>query len=88
MTYFLNRTRSIGFLFLLLNANIFFGAESKQQTGVLAEGTPWETPYFMNDTQLAGPTVLIVGGMHGNEPAGYAPQNRSGIGRLRTGDWL
>lgn len=39
-------------------------------TGAVAEGTKWATPYFVRDTGVAGPTVLIVGGVHGNEPAG------------------
>lgn len=38
---------------------------------VLAEGTAYATPYYDNDSGIAGPTVVVVGGMHGNEPAGY-----------------
>jgi predicted deacylase len=37
---------------------------------LLLEGTVWETPYYVNDSGKAGPTVLVVGGVHGNEPAG------------------
>lgn len=40
-------------------------------TGRLAAGTPYETPYYVNDSGKQGPTVFIVGGIHGNEPAGY-----------------
>src|SRR5690606_34549835 len=29
-----------------------------------------ETPYFLQRADVPGPTVLIVGGIHGNEPAG------------------
>lgn len=40
-------------------------------TGRVAEGTPYETAYYVNDSGKPGPTVFIVGGVHGNEPAGY-----------------
>jgi len=45
---------------------------SVQPAGVLAEGTRWATPYYVVDSGKAGPTVLITGGVHGNEPAGAA----------------
>ena len=38
--------------------------------GALAEGTRWENPYYVINSGVAGPVVLITGGMHGNEPAG------------------
>jgi glutamine amidotransferase-like uncharacterized protein len=38
--------------------------------GIIAEGRRSETPWYTVDSGEAGPTVLIVGGMHGNEPAG------------------
>lgn len=41
-----------------------------RSTGKLAPGSPWETDYFVIDSGQPGATVLIVGGMHGNEPAG------------------
>jgi glutamine amidotransferase-like uncharacterized protein len=39
---------------------------------VLGKGTPFETPWFERRGSAEGPTVLITGGMHGNEPAGAA----------------
>ncbi|MFP6667384.1 MAG: succinylglutamate desuccinylase/aspartoacylase family protein [Pirellulales bacterium] len=36
----------------------------------IAAGTVWETTYYMVETGKPGPTVMIVGGIHGNEPAG------------------
>ena len=39
-------------------------------SGKIAEGTKWETEYYVVDSGKKGATVLIVGGMHGNEPAG------------------
>ncbi len=44
---------------------------AERETGTLGEGRPWQTPYYVHDTEVPGPTVLVVGGMHGNEPAGY-----------------
>ena len=41
-----------------------------RSTGLIARGTRWATPYFVQDTGLPGPMVVITGGVHGNEPAG------------------
>lgn len=38
--------------------------------GLIAEGTPFETEWHAFDSGQPGPTVLITGGIHGNEPAG------------------
>src|SRR5690606_26510786 len=52
-----------------------YAAAAEVRQGTLAVGTPWETPYYVQDTGLPGPTIMIVGGMHGNEPAGaYAAE--------------
>lgn len=40
------------------------------EAGLLGQGKPWETPYYVHDSGVEGPTVLITGGVHGNEPAG------------------
>ncbi len=37
----------------------------------VASGTKYATPLYIIDSGKAGPTVMIVGGVHGNEPAGY-----------------
>ncbi|MCP4782763.1 MAG: hypothetical protein GY903_26415 [Fuerstiella sp.] len=47
------------------------GANEEIQTGLLGTGTTWETPWRVIDSGVPGPTVLVVGGVHGNEPAGY-----------------
>ena len=41
-----------------------------QRSGKIAQGADWETTYFIVDSGVSGATVLVVGGMHGNEPAG------------------
>ncbi len=45
-------------------------ASAQTPEGRLAPDTPWATPYYIIDTDQPGPTVLVVGGTHGNEPAG------------------
>ena len=37
----------------------------------LAKGTKFETTLYVIESGKKGPTVLITGGVHGNEPAGY-----------------
>ena len=45
-------------------------ADSKTSTGLIAAGTPWQTPYWIVESGAEGPTVLVTGGVHGNEAAG------------------
>ncbi|MBM3888773.1 MAG: hypothetical protein FJ388_06555 [Verrucomicrobia bacterium] len=48
---------------------------SQKPAGIVAGGTPAATPYYVQDTGVAGPTVVITGGVHGDEPAGaYAAE--------------
>ena len=39
--------------------------------GVIASGTPFETRWRAYDSEVEGPTVLVIGGVHGNEPSGH-----------------
>ncbi|MFP6866280.1 MAG: succinylglutamate desuccinylase/aspartoacylase family protein [Roseibacillus sp.] len=62
-------------------------AEASSVAGVLAGGTEWETPYYLINSGQPGPTVLITGGVHGDEPAGARAAEqirhwRIGKGRL------
>ena len=41
------------------------------QTGVLMAKTRYQTPYYVKTGAQSGPTVVVVGGLHGDEPAGY-----------------
>ncbi|MFL2480057.1 MAG: succinylglutamate desuccinylase/aspartoacylase family protein [Verrucomicrobiales bacterium] len=61
--------RAIPFLLFLGIGLNSLGAE-KFSTGLLAEGTKWETPFYQRDSGIEGPIVFITGGIHGNEPAG------------------
>ena len=42
------------------------------KVSILAEGTEAETPCWILTATEHGPTVVILGGMHGNEPSGVA----------------
>jgi predicted deacylase len=46
-------------------------ADVTRTHGLIAEETKWENPYYVIDSGSEGPTLLITGGLHGNEPAGY-----------------
>ncbi|MEO0445933.1 MAG: succinylglutamate desuccinylase/aspartoacylase family protein [Verrucomicrobiota bacterium] len=56
----------------LLTPSVSLGTESTstQRSGVIGAGEDWETSYHLVDSAVAGPTVLLIAGMHGNEPAG------------------
>ncbi len=41
------------------------------EEGVIASGTPFETRWRAYDSDVEGPTVLVIGGVHGNEPSGH-----------------
>jgi predicted deacylase len=38
---------------------------------VIMGGTPWETVLYIISSPKAGPVVMVIGGIHGDEPAGY-----------------
>ncbi len=46
-------------------------AAQTTKTVTVASGTIYATPLYIIDSGKAGPTVMIVGGVHGNETAGY-----------------
>jgi len=45
--------------------------ELQRSQGVIAADKPWRMSWYSVDSGENGPTVLVVGGVHGNEPAGY-----------------
>lgn len=57
-------------LLLLLGGQSVWSADTP--AGVIAEGTPSATPWFVQDSGVAGPTVILTGGVHGDETAGAA----------------
>ena len=64
------------FCLLLLRVGLSFGhartPEPTVRTNVIAEGTAEATESYIHNSGVAGPTVMIVGGAHGNEPASAA----------------
>lgn len=46
-------------------------AENAADMEVLAEGTKWATKLYIIRSNVPGPTVMVVGGVHGSEEAGY-----------------
>src|SRR5690606_6992882 len=42
-----------------------------QEERLLLPGTDWETPAVLTHTGLEGPRVVVLGGVHGNEPGGW-----------------
>ncbi len=71
---------SLSILFLLIAAvtavpadlPIALGGEAdcRRSSGTIAEGTRWATTWIEVKSPRPGPTILVVGGVHGNEPAG------------------
>lgn len=55
---------------LFLAAPRLVWAEPAQTKGIVAKGTPWETPCYVQKSDRPGPVVTITGGVHGDEPAG------------------
>jgi putative intracellular protease/amidase len=53
--------------------------------GILGKGTPWETAYYIQTSDRPGPTVVIVGGMRGDEPAGAAAADQIRRWPIRAG---
>ncbi|HSE43967.1 MAG TPA: hypothetical protein VLA89_01425, partial [Gemmatimonadales bacterium] len=37
----------------------------------LLPGTPWETPLTVANSGVPGPVMMVLGGVHGNEPGGW-----------------
>ncbi len=59
---------SVCFVWLSLVSATGFALEKSQL--LLGEGRPWQTPIYIIDSEVDGPTVMVTGGIHGNEPAG------------------
>ena len=50
-------------------------------TGLIAADSRWETRWYITEAPEDGPTVLVTGGVHGNEPAGARAARQIQIGR-------
>lgn len=47
-----------------------------EQGWIRADSSRFKTPYYVITADKPGPTLFIVGGTHGNEPAGYTAAQR------------
>jgi predicted deacylase len=45
--------------------------DRRQLQRLALPGTPWETPVYINRSGAPGPSVMVLGGVHGNEPGGW-----------------
>ena len=61
------------FVRVLLAALAAVGGAPARSEGdrVLMAGTPYATRYYVKEGAQPGPTLVVVGGVHGDEPAGY-----------------
>jgi len=59
------------FPFALCFAFLLPSLSADPPSGLIAEGTRWETPFYVADSGKPGPSVVLTGGIHGDEPAGY-----------------
>ena len=48
-----------------------YSALSSRTERTLMAGTPWETELYIISSPNDGPTLMVTGGIHGDEPAGY-----------------
>ncbi len=68
----MNKTRMTILVLLLFGA--FFSSNSTTaavwEEDIIGIGKGWETEVYIYDTKKEGPSVLLVGGVHGDEPAG------------------
>ncbi len=62
--------RALVVLFCGLVATVAVANGNQIEEKRLGEGTTWATHYYVRDSGQPGPTVMIIGGLHGNEPAG------------------
>lgn len=68
-----NRPRPLFLLLIALPG--LCRADVVRSTGIM-EGTPYATKLYERSSGAPGPTIVIIGGLHGNEPAGYLAARR------------
>lgn len=61
------------------------GAPGGNPAGMLLEGTRYETPIYAREGSESGPTAVVVGGLHGDEVAGYRAAERVARWRFDAG---
>ncbi len=56
-----------------------------QTAGLLMPGTPYKTAYYVKTGATPGPTVVVIGGVHGDEVAGYLAARQLKNWTVRSG---
>lgn len=56
-------------------------SEPRQDRRLVLPGTPWESALTINRSAIEGPTVFVLGGVHGNEPGGWTAADQ-------IADWM
>ncbi len=60
------------FAFFLLPGLFAVSARAQPQTsGLILPGTIYQTPYYVRSGARPGPTIVVMGGLHGDESAGF-----------------
>ena len=72
-------------LCLVCLSAVCHGGAVQRTGGRISAGSDWSTPYYVVDSKVAGPTVMITGGMHGNEPAGARAAEHIRFWTIRRG---
>ncbi|MBT3637157.1 MAG: hypothetical protein HN531_09470 [Opitutae bacterium] len=74
-------TRFLPLAFLGFVSSVVPVSGVDHREGLLRKGTPQESSWYLSDSGKPGPILMVVGGMHGNEPAGSRA-----VGQIRH--WL
>ena len=72
-------------LFVTDNATAQQAKSIAAKGGVLGQGTEWATPWYEVKAAEPGPTVLVTGGVHGNEPAGAMAAQQIRVWPIKRG---
>ena len=80
-------SRVVSLFCLIFLIPTFAASSHAEQTDalVLGLGKTWETPIYVNDSGSSGPTVIVTGGVHGNEPAGASAAEQIRHWPIRSG---
>lgn len=79
----------VGVLALLAGGQSALGQQpstgSETPAGYVGEGQAWSTPWYDIRSGQVGPTVLVTGGVHGNEPAGSSAAEQIRFWPIKSG---
>ncbi len=63
-------------------------ALSSRTERTLMAGTSWETELYIISSPNDGPTIMVIGGIHGDEPAGYLAADEIATWAINRGTML